>query len=83
MTAIIISIHLILLGFCFYLFDRNFRVHKFRLSLIDKIFKSDDWRDLSEEFDAVGYCSMLLSFKLLRMECWFSEDFCEKINQVE
>lgn len=72
----IISIYLILLGLCCYFFYRNCRVCSFRLSLIDKIFESDDWRELIEQFDAVSYPSMVFSFKPLRMECWFSEDFC-------
>lgn len=72
----IISIYLIVFLLCCYFLYRDYRVFLFWISLIDKIFESDDWRELIEQFNAVSYHSMVFSFKPLRMECWFSEDFC-------
>ena len=82
-SIIILAITFIVLPLDIFVMYRNERVFEFRGSLIKAIFKSRDWRKLEEEFNAVGYCSMIFSFKSLRVERWFSADFCKKINQIE
>ena len=78
--AIMTPIVLITLGLWFYFSFRNNRVLEFRRCVIDAMFKSKYWLELVNEFDKVDYNAMFLSFKPLRMERWFSKDFCEKIK---
>ena len=78
-----IPISLITIGFCFYVLYRNSRVYEFRNQLLEAMYDSGYFLELEDEFNEVSYGLMVFSFKPLRVECWFSEDFCEKINQVE
>ena len=76
-------ISLIAIGFCFYVLYRNSRVYKFRNQLLEAMYDSGYFLELEDEFYEVSYGLMVFSFKPLRMDQWFSEDFCEKINHVK
>lgn len=82
---LIIMLVLLLIAFAFfgYAYSRNNRVFEFRALVIDAMFRSEYWQELVKEFDRVSYDSMCFSFKPLRLEKWYSEEFCEKINQVQ
>lgn len=59
---------------------RNEFVARFRMRVIDRIFLSPDWEILVKEFNQISYDAMVFSFKRLRIECWYSPDFCKKIK---
>lgn len=63
-----------------YLFIRNNNVFIFRTYITNLIYINDDWKSLVEEFETVSYSKMVLSFKRLRPENWYSAEFCEKIS---
>ena len=64
-----------------WLLNRNNRVLKLRLRILDAMKDAADLLDLLDEFESVSYDTMLWSVKPLRPECWYSESFCEKIRR--
>lgn len=65
-----------------YLFIRNNSVFVFRTYVVNLIYVSDDWKFLAKEFETVSYNKMMLSFKRLKLENWYSAEFCEKISKI-
>lgn len=80
---IILIILLLEITWAMYMIIRCENVLLFRRKIINEIFSLQDWQELSKEYEKVSIKSMLFSFKPLKIERWFSKEFCEKIKQIE
>lgn len=59
---------------------RNDSVCSFRLRLIDIIFESKDWKILLKTYiNGPSYNDMLYSFRPLRLEKWYDNEFLKKL----
>ena len=50
---------------------------------LNRIPFDDDWDEMISEFERVGYDRMLYSIKPLKIEKWYSQAFCDKLNSGE
>lgn len=63
-----------------YLQIRNGWVYLFLSTVLKAVGDSEHEKELLPELERTNYDKMLFSFKPLRIECWYSEDFCKKLN---
>jgi hypothetical protein len=68
-----ISIPIVILILSVYLFIRNELVAKFRSKLIDRVFSGPNWEKKVEVYRSVSYHRMVLSFKPLKLESFYTE----------
>lgn len=88
----IIVLLFIFIIYCFYILDRNNRVYNFKIMLANMAYsynmrRLDDGISLTSEdafkwfCDKYSYDKLLLSFKPLKLECWYTEKELEEINR--
>ena len=67
----------------YFAFYRNNRVHAFRKSLIDQVFRSEyNWQERHMIYhNGPGYAKMLYSFKPLRLESFYTPAEIEILNK--
>lgn len=71
----------ILLIYCIYLLYRVDKVCDYQVNILHKIFQQDTWEDLLLKSEKVSFERMLFSFKPLKDEYWFDEEFINNINK--
>lgn len=82
-TNIVLGVCYTALVACLYLLYRNKRVSIFLHDTLNRIPFGDDWDEMISEFERVGYDRMLYSIKPLKIEKWYSQAFCDKLNSGE
>ena len=63
-----------------YLIIRNKKVDTFRYDIARLLSYHDEWREADLIFQKVGYVSMLLNFKPLKLESFYTTEECRTIR---
>jgi len=90
--TISLTVWIFALACCVFFIDRNQKVYRFRMELIDLCYRYDIWAfyhlpdfDVkSNTFsDVTSYYDMVMSFKALTFENWLTWDTLEKIRFIQ